>query len=994
MSFFLMREEGKMNLSNNNPTVNQNIRALQQLASQVDESGAKVRKSLSSIWGRFAIWLESKRGKIPKWAAKHIEMHNQLKKAVNEMKAKGEEDKIPTDVVKTLKESKAVVGKLANKVKYSAFLKSFLQETASVDQHGLLTGEKGVKLKKSETEWHLNLGLLMNVHSRTKDSAMKKQIEFLALNYLAKAAPANIFATGLDSETTAKLEDMFQFGLMREAFSYHRESPVFERYMTQAIDDAFAKESRGQFWLTDTTNFEELLPMLFNVVDTPKVANVSDLVDGWSDGFANALTEHLENKPEDSLFNFIDPPLLFDLTPLLDAIIKTDGDAEKEQIFADKKQEIEQAFEKAVDKAIDKLKQKKPALVKTPDDEQKIRVYLKANVSCICRIELKAGDEKEGIGVLKNIGFFVDSDHYKLPESMFISGKEVSFLNWKMKGKTSDRFAKNILSDKDPKQRKDFVDFVNLTGIRIGGVRGREKVFNFMSMKEFFEKMELHYSQIEYAVHGKNVEAFTEKDKIANTKLFKRLKSNMEDPKLSENKPHITILGKATVGLLEGLMDEISEEKWKDLNENPDTRMILQQSLFRIMQHLAAAENHTDDFTQFSQAIELAHCEMATILSLASPFKEGDFQKIYKAKLTIVPENLRKNLKVGVNKSAMNTFAGINAAVQKLNSKPEKVYGENSYFEAVAFIGDNRSTCDVVGNKDINSVDLYAGEFNHNVNISMDHDHYLAGAVINDVELLLKEKVDTKHLTVAIDVTIDFVNSPKAEELLKHFSKEIEDGKLNFVFFRSGQKFDMLGMDNYYGAPFWMVNNGGDQWKGFDKLTTSDAYKTDPVSVQWFCLVNKYASQALDDYRRQIFKNARTILDDVPDELKPGASTDQQIRISTVADDMEPAFIDIKILNDLPAITENRLEKLLLAKFAEKGLKIHSKASFGFYHPNINVINSKEDRTPRNFRINPGLNAEENQIIIDFLKEIPKLLNQIDKKKKAGEFPRWFFPPH
>src|SRR5688500_20208753 len=103
-------------------------------------------------------------------------------------------------------------------------------------------------------------------------------------------------------------------------------------------------------------------------------------------------------------------------------------------------------------------------------------------------------------------------------------------------------------------------------------------------------------------------------------------------------------------------------------------------------------------------------------------------------------------------------------------------------------------------------------------------------------------------------------------------------------------------MDNYYGAPFYMINNGDKHWKEFNTLLKSSAYKTDPLSMQWFCLANKYAFKAMEDYRKAVFNNAEKILASVPEELKPGNNS--KIRVSLVAkgkDAMDAAFIDIKL---------------------------------------------------------------------------------------------------
>ncbi|MBA3602476.1 MAG: hypothetical protein H0W50_02290 [Parachlamydiaceae bacterium] len=126
---------------NKTDTISVNNTSLQLLASQVDASDAKVLKSLSTVKGRVVTWLLDKQGKMPKWAAQHIEIHKQLEKAVNEMHAKGEGGKIPENVAKTLTDSKAVIRKIANKVNYPSFLNAIRnQNTVQYsDQSKLLT---------------------------------------------------------------------------------------------------------------------------------------------------------------------------------------------------------------------------------------------------------------------------------------------------------------------------------------------------------------------------------------------------------------------------------------------------------------------------------------------------------------------------------------------------------------------------------------------------------------------------------------------------------------------------------------------------------------------------------------------------------------------------------------------------------------------------------------------------------------------------------------
>lgn len=924
--------------------ISSNINLLSQAA---EASSTQVKTNLESRWGRLYSWWQYQKGEVPDWVKHHIKITKQLENAVAHLDAQGKA--IPPDIVKALEHSRHYVNETAKIIDAKAFLELIRPPEAQIDKHRLLRGG-ATPIKDPQFEWHLNLGLLMGVYKTTEDPQLKKQISFLALNYLAKAAPISI--KDIDPEA-AELEEMFDLGFFSEPMIYHREHTTFESFMSEKLSSIFAKASVGPFFLTDNIEFEHLFPLSFSPIH--EGSEINDM--------SQALLQHFNQYGDTGYNHYMKLPLLFDFSNKLDQLIQTNGDEGKEAAFKAELEKLESALEILINQTIENLKLQKPGLFKNEEDEQKMRVFIKANISCICRSQV------ESIGVLKALPFFADIKHFELPSDVS------SFLGRKKIQRSLDRL---IIGDKFGKEDSYFRSFANQTGLRIGGVSARAKIFDFIDIESLIKKQGLGHQLVEYAVPAsRDRPAFQKKSEITETVLFKRFETRLASEELAREHPSAVILGKATLQLLNGLLtNEITPEVWERLNNNPQTCAIIQTSLYRLMQHLANAENNLTNFTKFTQAIELAHYEIATLLTLASPFKAADFESIYKQQLTVIPDRLKgSNIRAGLAKSAMNVFAGINAALGK--KSPEKAYGEGSYFEQIAFIGDNRTTKNMVENNDIRAIDLFVGEFNHNINIHGDHTTYTPTNIIEEVETLLKAKPDTQHLTVAVDCTIDFNDSPKVKELLNRFSKEIQDGKLNFVFFRSGQKFDMLGMDNYYGAPFFMVNNGAKQWEGFSQLLTAPAYQTDPISLQWFSLVNKYAPESLDAYRKMIFDNTKAILAQVPEALKPKSDENQRVRISTVEGGMEASFIDIKIRGNNPTKIKDILEKELYKRFAERGSKIHSRGSFGFYHPNINVIADPTDNKPRNLRINPGLNPEDNEIIIEFLRDIPELLEGI-----------------
>lgn len=955
---------------------------LVKLSKDVEESDAVVKGKMSSFLGKIVLWFAFKVGFIPKWAKHHITITKQFDAALKKLKAskhahippevlknaktpsqlaaaiaQAEKDQMPPELLAVLSKSLASVSHLVQKLPMERvidILESSVGSGKSVDPSKLLVGsDSSREIPSYREEWHLNLGLLMDVYQKTDDPAVKKQISFLALNYLAKAAPINIREIfGLDPGMIAEMEERFQFGLFQAMGEYHRERSTFEVLVQDEIKAVLAPQlsASGSPVLTDTADISILLPAYFSVVRTTPETNDQQLKAIWTNDLTDHLIRHLDQQREASqpLEGLINPPIVIDLTGLL-GDIQTAGDPEKSEELEVRLKRYELLMDAAVSAAVQKIKMQRPKLFEDPENEKKLELFIRMNLICICTSKVKE------MSFIKAVPLF------NRPEEI---EKHVT-------GPDLRKSARKSLAARDMYVLVTLQSFVNLTGLRLGAVRGREQIFNFMDLERLLKRapdtLQGSGQIVDYAVQGKNVLYFPDPSAVTRSALLTRLERHyVTDAAIEKVPPHARVLALSAFQLIKGLMGEIDQDKWIALNANPDTREIIQTSLFRLMLHLGHAENQMHDFAKFTHAMELVHCELATLLAIVSPFKENDFPAIYKKQLDCVPSELAPFVKVGIAKSAMNIFAGINAAVKSGYPDLQRVHEAHSYYEEVNLIGANRTTADVLANSEIKRVDLYVGEFNHNINIDPTLQRYRPGDIQGEVDALLKAKPDTKHMTVAVDCTIDFIHSDKAKALLTHFSKEIKDGKLNFVFFRSGQKFDMLGMDNYYGGTFFMVNNGAAHWKPFDDLLTHDAFKTDPLSIQWFCLVNKYAPQATDAYRRQIFTNTRQVLDRVPEILLPGGNP--HVRVNKVDAAMDPCFIDIKVSKNW--MSDDEIEVLFHHTFASHKAKSHTRSSFGFYHPNLLAIKDTEGRM--SIRVNPGLDPAEVGVHVEFLEELAK----------------------
>lgn len=491
--------------------------------------------------------------------------------------------------------------------------------------------------------------------------------------------------------------------------------------------------------------------------------------------------------------------------------------------------------------------------------------------------------------------------------------------------------------------------FVEQTGIVLGAIQLRRFLPEAFPLPNSSAKLTDSFSEI----HFENKEDFIKAID------FKKLEENAD-------KPHVSVLGKSFLDMLKGLVLKISLTKWEEINQDSATREILQTVLLQMIKHLTDAETFIEDDNKFIQAIELAHAELATLLELTSPYKSEDFQPIYLEQLEqikTIPKGLLPFLKGGLSKTAETVFAEVNVAIRAQNPNPVCTWCDCFYFEHALLLGNNQKLDSAMKDINIDKIDLYGCTFNPSIESDYNA-NYIEKDLIADIENILKEKPNTQHLTVAIDFTNDYFNSKKTQRLLEHFESSIHSGRLNFVFFGSGQKFDMLGMDHFYGSPFYLINNGADHWKAFDKLFTEEVHKTDELSTQWFCLLYEFASKSIDEFRYLFFENNRNIIQNIPEKL---FSTNRRITVSRVDEKTDLTFIDVKI----KGIFNKAIASLLVGYFQLHAViykvKASIRGSFGFLHPNATLIFSPESTT---LRLHPGILRLDNQPIIKFLHHI------------------------
>lgn len=437
--------------------------------------------------------------------------------------------------------------------------------------------------------------------------------------------------------------------------------------------------------------------------------------------------------------------------------------------------------------------------------------------------------------------------------------------------------------------------------------------------------------------------------------------------------PQKTLMVDATLQVLKGLLATLTEDKWNAIMSCPTRLSVVQLSLSQIKEQLKLLKQDHEEVHFFDTAshVELVHASLSALLEIFAPYKHEDFSPIYQDLLSSIPPNLKTLTHCGIHSSAMTSFAGILNAVEKsLDAPPRVIYGENTYFECMKAAKRVSQAVPYKEATDANwkEVDLILAQFNPVWKTDSQTTAYKAENITEILDHALQTR-QGKPLTVAIDCTLDYINSPRIGNLLDTFQEKIASGILNVICYRSGLKFDLFGMDNYCGAPFFMVHNRDAQWTSFNRLCSDPVLQTDRLSLNWFCLAYQSAAGHLELYRKQIFENTRALLGKVPARLVNDKNA--AYRITPVENDADPAFIDIKISGPLHKIRGAALAAgSIYAGCLAEGHPIFTRLSLGFFHPNFFVYFDDEITS---IRLTLGLDPSQIDVLADCFARIDAL---------------------
>jgi hypothetical protein len=444
--------------------------------------------------------------------------------------------------------------------------------------------------------------------------------------------------------------------------------------------------------------------------------------------------------------------------------------------------------------------------------------------------------------------------------------------------------------------------------------------------------------------------------------------------------PQKNIMVGGAVSCLNGLLQNLSEKDWDEIAKSDTHLNICKLSFSKIKDELKILNHNADSLSFFDTAshIEQIYSHLSTLLELFSPYSFQDFPAVCQKVITSIPDSLKPFTSYALHPSAMTTLAGVFKSAEKaLGRAPQILYGDNTYFECInaANLISQSNSIETASESHLRDADIFLTQFSPVwKGLSPDKQEYKNEKVAESLKKILKSRKD-KPLTLAIDSTFDFINSEQVSKLLIEFSNEIQSGVLNIINYRSGLKFDLFGMDNYCGAPFYMINNHDFQWDSFSSLLNDPVLQTDPLSLNWFCLAYEHANQYLEAYRKQIFENTRALLDKLPFSIF--SDKNSRYRVTPVEKGSNISFLDISVTGPFHRLrTEALITGYFAVKCLEKGFPLFFRISIGLFHTNLTKLSDKERSAAR---LTVGLDPAQIDVLAECLKKINELNDPLDK---------------
>lgn len=422
-------------------------------------------------------------------------------------------------------------------------------------------------------------------------------------------------------------------------------------------------------------------------------------------------------------------------------------------------------------------------------------------------------------------------------------------------------------------------------------------------------------------------------------------------------------------------------------------RPVLEYLCNRIVGHLENALAAQDSQVRFLDHMHLVNEEITTALTLLRPYDRAALDLGLPTLAGPRPDVPGIAPRYAIANGGMNALsmvlsgvqaqkgsASLNVLMQRRSYYEESAYavGEIARYRQFAFDGRDAGHGVLALQDQLAGgapLDLFVAEFHHNV--TTDDNRYAPENVAKQVQALLASDppVLASPCTIAIDTTMNLSNQSDITGFLMAVKEHIDSGRLNVVLFRSGQKFDMGGMDHLNAGLMATYNNPA-HFERYNGGTREAFFEPSRTTLQGMLHLETHARVELDSYRQAIANANRSLTGPLNPARLPRALialgnettlTGSAMLQLAPSSDPNAMFLDIRspISAGYPALARDKCLKAVMLRFQKlavaNDLPCGDRPSFGFPHLNISDIVGVENAK---LRLTLGLEPEAGLVAV------------------------------
>ncbi|WP_420422165.1 hypothetical protein [Simkania sp.] len=400
--------------------------------------------------------------------------------------------------------------------------------------------------------------------------------------------------------------------------------------------------------------------------------------------------------------------------------------------------------------------------------------------------------------------------------------------------------------------------------------------------------------------------------------------------------------------------------------QDPAKAKLINASLNRLAALMNLSAEHCNNHTTFSLYHELISEEVLLLLNICQPYQEGAFHEIFLENREhglgaldpeVGPEALAPfDPTVVPMHSGMACVDGIVRSLRQDKPNLGIACLDDNYFETFNTLGEMSGTS-IDGKQKPNFYAIEATDIGGSISKlkadgkdpdlvfldlrpspSMKAKSYDTKDLNEMTTQLLKDRKAETPLTLAVDITLDKMHSKEFEEFLNEHHQAIEDGRLNVVLYRSGHKFDQLGVDKF-NAGYMQVYTTNEALRGhFENLGGT----LEGLDYQALCHFHKSAHIEMHQYVKKHYKNTNVIYQ----RLESLISNPTSFLSLTPKSDTKSYYLEFQYpkTGQLANRTQSLLMDFTIERAKRAGVNLTFRDSFGFNESSIASIGSPRTR--------------------------------------------------